>query len=152
MSRRDESKVCKCPTYSSPSFIAPWSVDALSQFPCIVVSERSEDRLSHFGRGYQEVGAVGGRKSKDPGEAERNPVDNSKYRWVDGRSKVGFPFLHATSAIVLFLSSNVYPSDPGSTIGSKTDLPRRLQRLKELIGLEEGLDAQRIQNPKCDEK
>lgn len=62
------------------------------------------------------------------------------------------PLLHATSAVVLFPSSMVYPSDPGSTILSERDLPSWLEGLEVFIWLEEGLDAQRIENPECDKE
>ena len=62
------------------------------------------------------------------------------------------PLLHATLAVILFSSSIVYPSDPGSTTLSERDLPSWLQGLEVFIWLEEGLDAQRIENPECDEE
>ena len=62
------------------------------------------------------------------------------------------PFLHATLAVVRFPSRIVYPSDPGSTTLPERDLPSWLERLEVFIWLEEGLDAQRIENPECDKE
>ena len=45
-----------------------------------------------------------------------------------------------------------YPGNPRPAVSSKSNLPCRLERLEELIGLKEGPDAQRIQNPQCDKK
>jgi len=40
--------------------------------------------------------------------------------------------------------STTHPSDPGTTLGAKCDLPRRLKRLEVFIWLEESLDRQRV--------
>ena len=69
-----------------------------------------------------------------------------------GRSEIIFPLLHATSVVVLSSSIFVYPCDPGATILSKGDLPSWLKGLEVFIRLEEGLDAQRIENPECDKE
>lgn len=45
-----------------------------------------------------------------------------------------------------------YPGDPCSTVGPECDLPRWLKGLKVLVGLKEGFDAQRIQNPECEQE
>ena len=45
-----------------------------------------------------------------------------------------------------------HPCDPSTATLSESYLPTRLQRLEELIGLEEGPNAQRIDNSVCDEE
>ena len=47
---------------------------------------------------------------------------------------------------------STYPSDPCAAVLTKSDRPSWLERLEEFIGLEEGPDAQRIQDSECDEK
>lgn len=73
---------------------------------------------------------------------------------MNGRTKVISPFLHQPLAIVLYSLPCLfpYPGDPCSAVSSKRYLPCRFERLKELIGLEEGLDAQCIKDPECEQK
>ena len=49
-------------------------------------------------------------------------------------------------------SIGIHPSYPGAAILAKCNLPCRLKRLKILIRLKEGSDAQRIQYSECDQE
>ena len=44
------------------------------------------------------------------------------------------------------------PSDPRAAVFSKGHLPCRLERLEVLVRLKKGGDAQRIQEPECDQE
>ena len=45
-----------------------------------------------------------------------------------------------------------YPGDPCAAFSSKGDFPCRLERLKEFVRLEEGLDSQCIEDSECEQK
>lgn len=53
------------------------------------------------------------------------------------------------AALVL---DGTHPSDPHSTVLTKYHLPCWLERLEELVWLEECFDAQCVQDPECDEE
>ena len=56
-------------THRSTCFITSISIYPFSQLPCIIVTQRSNDRLGHFRRSYKKVGIVCGRESQHPGKA-----------------------------------------------------------------------------------
>ena len=54
--------------------------------------------------------------------------------------------------MIICLLLPTHPRDPRPTLCAKRNRPRRLERLEEFIGLEKCLDAQRIEDAKCDQK
>lgn len=139
-------------TYSCPCFIASRAIYTLPQLPSVIVAQSSNDCLGYLRRSYQEIGSVVGRKSQDPSEICSDPVHKGEYRWVNSRPEVVLPFLRQCQLLSLIASNCPHPGNPCPAICSESNVPCGLQRLKVLIRLEEGPDAQRVQYSECDQK
>ena len=140
-------------TYSRPSFIAAMSVHLLSQLPRVEVTQRRKARLSRLWRSYHKVGMPIGRQSQELREVRCKPVDSGEDGGMHRRPELVLPFLlNRQRKSSREKGRSTYPSDPCAAVLAKSYRPSWLERLKELIGLEEGPDAQRIEDSKCDEK